>query len=96
MRADGCDEDDWVFGVTEGAAGGEIVGGAAGGGSNADAIGLDGGKVLVVAEDFDRGHGFSYLNQLFAPFSPENPPVRIEGKHALALGPLSTTISFKI
>lgn len=91
MRADGCDEDDGVFGVAEGAAGGEVVGGAAGGGGDADAVGLDGGEVFVAAEDFDGGHGWrggvssvalSFPNCLRA--------------YELAFGPLSMTISFRI
>ena len=57
MCANGCDEDDGVFGVAEGAASGEVVGGAAGGGGDADSIGLDGGEVFVVAKNFDGGHG---------------------------------------
>ena len=62
MRADGCDEDDGVLGVAERAASGEVVGGAAGGGGDTDAVGLDGGEVFVVAEDFDGGHRFLCLN----------------------------------
>lgn len=57
MCADGGDEDDGVFGVAKGATGAEIVGCGAGGGGDADAVGLDGGEVFVVAEDFDGRHG---------------------------------------
>ena len=56
MRADGGDEDDGVFGMAEGAAGCEVVGCGAGGGGDADSVGLDGCEVFVVAEDFDGGH----------------------------------------
>lgn len=56
MRADGGDEQDGVVGVAEGTAGCEVVGRAAGGGGDADAVGLHGGYVEVVAEDFDGGH----------------------------------------
>ena len=56
MCADGCDEDDGVFWVAEGAAGGEVVGCGAGWSGDADAVGLDGGEVFVVAKDFDGGH----------------------------------------
>lgn len=58
MCADGGQEDDGILGVTEGAAGCEVVGCAAGGGGDADAVGLDGGEVLVVAEELDGGHGW--------------------------------------
>ena len=58
MRADGGDEDDGVFGVAEGTAGGEVVGCRAGGSGDADTVGLDGGEMFVVAEDFDCGHGW--------------------------------------
>ena len=61
MRAYGRDEDDRVFGMAEGAACGEVVGCGAGGGGDADAIGLDGRKVLVVAEKFDGGHCWGRL-----------------------------------
>lgn len=43
MCADGCQKNDGVLGVAEGAAGCEVVGCAAGGSGNADAVGLDGG-----------------------------------------------------
>lgn len=56
MCADCCYEDYGVVGVAEGAAGREVVGGAAGGGGDADAVGLDGCDVVFVAEDFDAGH----------------------------------------
>ena len=42
--------------MAEGAACGEVVGCGAGGGGDADAISLDGRKVLVIAEKFDGGH----------------------------------------
>ena len=42
--------------MAEGAACGEVVGCGAGGGGDADAVSLDGRKVLVVAEKFDGGH----------------------------------------
>lgn len=51
MRADGGHEHHWVFGVAEGASGCEIVGCGACGCGHADAVGEDGGKVFVVAED---------------------------------------------
>jgi len=56
--ANSCDEDDGVFRVAEGATGSEVVGRAACGGGDADAVGLDGGEVFIVAEDFDGGHGW--------------------------------------
>ena len=49
-------EDHGVFGVAEGTARCEVVGCAAGGGRDADAVGLDRGEVFVIAEDFDGGH----------------------------------------
>ena len=58
MGADGREEDDGVFGMAEGAAGREIVSGGARRGSDADAIGLHGGEVFVIAEDFNGGHGW--------------------------------------
>lgn len=67
MRADSSDEDDGVVRVAERAAGCEIVGCGAGGCCDADAVCLHGGEVLVVAEDFDRGHcwiGTSVENNL--------------------------------
>ena len=56
MSADCSDQDDGVLRVAEGATGGEVVGGGAGRGGDADAVGLDGGEVFVVAEDLDGGH----------------------------------------
>ena len=56
MGADCGDEDDRVFGVAEGAAGGEVVGCGAGRGGDADSVGLDCCEVFVVAEDFYGGH----------------------------------------
>lgn len=57
VRADGGDQDDGVVRVAQGAAGGEVVRGAARGRRDADAVGLDGGEVFVVAEELDAGHG---------------------------------------
>ena len=42
--------------MAEGAACGEVVGCGAGGSGDADAVSLNGRKVLVVAENFDGGH----------------------------------------
>ena len=56
MGADGGDEDYGVFWVAEGAAGCQVVGCGAGWGGDADPVGLDGGEVFVVAEEFDCGH----------------------------------------
>ena len=58
VGADGGDEDDGVFGVAEGTAGGEVVGGGSRRGGDADSVGLDGGEMFIVAEDFDGGHGW--------------------------------------
>lgn len=56
VRADGCHEDDGVVRVAERAAGREVVCGRAGGGGDADAVGLYGRDVVVVTEDFDARH----------------------------------------
>lgn len=58
MRADGRDEDDGVVGMAEGAAGCEVVGCRARRRRHADTVSLHRCEVLVVAEDFDRGHGW--------------------------------------
>ena len=47
--------------MAEGAACGEVVGGGAGGGGDADAVSLDCRKMLVVAEKFDGGHCWGWL-----------------------------------
>ena len=49
MRADSRNEDDWVVWVAEGAPGSEVVGGGARWGGDADAVGLHGRDVEVVA-----------------------------------------------
>lgn len=53
MGTDGCDQDDRVLGMAQRASGGEIVRRGSRRGGDADAVCLDGGEVLVVAEDFD-------------------------------------------
>ena len=56
VRADGGQQNHGVFRVAEGAAGGEVVGCRPGGRGNADAVGLYGGEMLVIAKDLDGGH----------------------------------------
>ena len=56
MCAYGCDQDDRVFGMAEGAACGEVVGCGPGRGGDTDTVSLDGREMLVVAEQFDGGH----------------------------------------
>lgn len=53
MGTDRTYEDHWVLGVAEGSAGCEVVGCGSGWGRDADAVGLDGGEMFVVAEDLD-------------------------------------------
>ena len=57
MGADCGDKDDRVLWVAERAAGREVVGCAACGRRDADPVCLDGGEVLLVAEELNRGHG---------------------------------------
>jgi len=57
MRADSRDEDDGIFWVAKGSAGGEVVCCRAGGGGDTDAVGLYRGEVFVIAEDFYGRHG---------------------------------------
>ena len=57
MGADSSDEDDWVFGVAERATSCEVVGRAASRCCDADTVSLDGGEMLIVAENLNGGHG---------------------------------------
>ena len=57
MRADRRDKNHRVFRVAKRATRCEVVGGGARGRGDADAVGLDGGEVVVVAEELDGGHG---------------------------------------
>lgn len=53
MCTDCRHENDWIVRVTERTAGSEIVGGGAGRSRHTDAICLDGGEVLVIAEELE-------------------------------------------
>jgi len=56
MSANSRHQYDGVLGMAKGAASRQIVSCRSSRRRNADAVGLHGGEVLVIAEDFDRGH----------------------------------------
>ena len=87
MGADGCNKNDWVVGMAERAACGQVVRRRAGGCGHADAIRLHRGEVLVIAKDLKGRHGWCEVS---APLLQDGPP------HLLAFGPRSTTMSLRI
>lgn len=56
MSANSRHQYDGVLGMAKGASSRQVVSCRSSRRGNADAVGLHGGEVLVIAEEFDRGH----------------------------------------